>query len=54
VLEPNMVLTVEPIWYDRPNHQIGNFAIEDMVLVTEDGCEILSLYPKDLHIVAAN
>ena len=53
-LQPNMVLTVEPIWYDRPNHQIGNFALEDMVLVTESGCEILSLYPKDLHIVPAN
>jgi len=50
-VEPNMVLTVEPIWYDRPDHRIGNFAIEDMVLVTETGNEILSLYPKDLHIV---
>jgi Xaa-Pro aminopeptidase len=50
-VEANMVLTVEPIWYDRPDHQIGNFAVEDMVLVTETGGEILSLYPKELHIV---
>jgi Xaa-Pro aminopeptidase len=50
-VEANMVLTVEPIWYDRPDHQIGNFAVEDMVLVTETGGEILSLYPKDLHVI---
>lgn len=51
VIRPGMILTVEPIWYDRPNHEIGNFAIEDMVLVTETGHEILSLFPKDLFIV---
>jgi Xaa-Pro aminopeptidase len=51
VLEPGMIITVEPIWYDRPDHVIGNFALEDMVLVTETGHEVLSLFPKDLHIV---
>jgi Xaa-Pro aminopeptidase len=51
VLQPGMVITVEPIWYDRPDHKIGNFALEDMVLVTDTGHEVLSLYPKDLHIV---
>ena len=51
VIEPNMVLTVEPIYWDRPDHVIGNFAIEDILLVTDDGCEILSGFPKDLYIV---
>ncbi len=51
VIQPNMVLTVEPIFWDRPDHQIGNFALEDVVLVTEDGHEILSSFPKDLYIV---
>ncbi len=51
ILEAGMIITVEPIWYDRPDHVIGNFALEDMVLVTETGHEVLSLFPKDLHIV---
>jgi Xaa-Pro aminopeptidase len=51
VLEPGMIITVEPIWYDRPDHVLGNFALEDMVLVTEDGHEVLSRFPKDLHVV---
>ena len=25
--------------------------IEDLVLITEDGCEVLNHYPKDLTIV---
>lgn len=25
--------------------------IEDLVIVTEDGCEVLTKYPKDLQIV---
>ncbi len=51
VAQPNMVLTVEPIFWDRPDHKIGNFALEDMILVTEDGHEVLSTFPKDLYIV---
>ena len=51
VIEPGMVLTVEPIYWDRPDHVIGNFAIEDILLVKDDGCEILSAFPKDLYIV---
>lgn len=53
VVQENMVLTVEPIFWDRPDHVIGNFAIEDIVLVTETGHEILSAFPKDLYIVEA-
>ena len=54
VIQPNMVLTVEPIFWDRPDHKIGNFALEDVVLVTEDGHEILSTFPKDLYVVEAS
>lgn len=50
-LEPGMVITVEPIFSDRPHAQIGNFALEDLVLVTPTGHEVLSKYPKQLHVV---
>ncbi len=51
VIEPGMVLTVEPVFWDKPDARIGNFALEDVVVVTEDGYELLSLFPKELHIV---
>ena len=50
VIQPGMVLTVEPIFSDLPHYQIGNFAIEDNVVVTETGHEIISTFPKDLWI----
>ncbi len=53
IVQPGMVLTVEPIFWDRPHHVVGNFAMEDVVLVTDDGHEILSTFPKDLFIVEA-
>jgi Xaa-Pro aminopeptidase len=52
VVMVNMVLTVEPIFWDQPNHEIGNFAIEDNLVVTEDGFEILSTFPKELFIIS--
>lgn len=51
VIEPGMVLTVEPIFSDLPDYQIGNFAIEDVVVVTETGNEVLSLFPTELFVV---
>ena len=51
LVKPNMVLTVEPIFWDQPDHVIGNFALEDVLLVTENGHEVLSTFPKDLYIV---
>ncbi|HBY96780.1 MAG: Xaa-Pro peptidase family protein [Ardenticatenaceae bacterium] len=51
IVQPGMILTVEPIFSDQPNYQIGNFALEDVVLVTETGHEVLSLFPKELHVV---
>jgi len=52
VVKAGMVLTIEPIFSDRPNYRIGNFGLEDVVLVTETGCEILSHFPKELHVVS--
>jgi len=42
-LKPGMIFTVEP-WYYNHDEQISVFT-EDVILVTEDGCEVLS---KDL------
>ena len=47
-LEPGMVITVEPGVY-LPDW--GGIRIEDDVLVTPDGCEVLSHVPKSLDTV---
>ncbi|HEY6307230.1 MAG TPA: Xaa-Pro peptidase family protein [Candidatus Angelobacter sp.] len=44
-LEPGMIVTIEPGIY-VPDE--GGVRIEDMVLVTESGCEVLTPTPKDL------
>jgi len=46
VIEPGMVLTIEPGLYDSA---IGGFRHSDTVVVTEDGMEILTDYPRDLE-----
>lgn len=48
VAEQGMVFTIEPGIY-LPGW--GGVRIEDMVLVTADGCEVLTTIPKDLMIV---
>lgn len=48
ILEPGMVLTVEPGIYVEG---IGGVRIEDDILVTASGCEILTRSPKELTIV---
>lgn len=47
-LEAGMIFSVEPGIY-LP----GKFGIriEDLVLVTEDGCEVLNQYPKELKVI---
>jgi Xaa-Pro aminopeptidase len=49
VLAPGNVVTVEPGLY-VPG--VGGCRIEDLVVVTEDGCEILTSFTKDLLTVA--
>lgn len=50
VLEPGMVVTIEPGVY-LPER--GGVRIEDLIVVTENGCDILSSTPKDIKVIAA-
>jgi len=43
-----MVFTIEPGIY-LPNW--GGVRIEDMIVVTRGGCEVLTLVPKKLEII---
>jgi Xaa-Pro aminopeptidase len=46
VLQPGMVLTVEPGLYASG---LGGFRHSDTVLITEDGMELITYYPRDLE-----
>ena len=46
VLQPGMVFTVEPGLY---NPDLGGFRHSDTVVVTEDGVDFLTYYPRDLE-----
>ena len=41
------VVTIEPGLYDPA---VGGVRLEDLVLVTDDGCEVLTRFPYDLEV----
>ena len=45
LIQPGMVFTVEPGLYDKT---LGGYRHSDTVLITEDGVEVLTYYPRDL------
>lgn len=48
IAKPGMCFSIEPGIYLKDDVGVR---IEDLVIVTEDGCEVLTKYPKDLQIV---
>jgi len=54
LIEPGMILTVEPIFSDLPDFAIGNFAMEQILLVTETGTELLTPFTDELWIAPAS
>ena len=49
-LLPGMVIAVETIYGEKG---VGGARLEDMVIVTEDGCEIIDRTPRD-HILVTH
>lgn len=49
VVKPGMIFSIEPGIYIEG--KVG-VRIEDLVMVTEDGCEILNKYPKELTVLS--
>lgn len=50
LIQPGMILTVEPIFSDLPNFELGNFAMEQIMLVTDRGAELLTPFTDELWI----
>ena len=48
IAQPGTCFSIEPGIYIKG--EIG-IRIEDLVIVTENGCEVLTKYPKDLQVV---
>jgi len=48
VAEEGMVFTIEPGIYIP---KVGGVRIEDMVVVTKEGCRVLTKIPKELTII---
>ena len=49
IIKPGQCFSIEPGIY-LPEENIG-VRIEDLVIITEDGCEVLNKYPKDLVVL---
>ena len=49
LIRPGQCFSVEPGIY-IPEENIG-VRIEDLVLITESGCEVLNHFPKELTVV---
>ena len=49
IIQPGQCFSVEPGIY-LPEENLG-VRIEDLVLITEDGCEVLNSYPKELQVI---
>lgn len=47
-LEPGMVLTIEPGIYIP---EWGGVRLEDMVLITEKGVEVLTFFPREINVI---
>lgn len=52
ILQPGQIFSIEPGIY-LMDEGIG-VRIEDLVLITENGCEVLNHFPKDLIVVPMN
>ena len=48
LLQPGMIFSIEPGIYIPGK---GGVRIEDLVVVTAEGCRVLNQYPKDLRII---
>ena len=48
IAHPGMIFSIEPGIYLEGHTGVR---VEDLVLVTEDGCEVLNRYPKELEII---
>jgi Xaa-Pro aminopeptidase len=46
VMQPGMVFTVEPGFYDSA---LGGYRHSDTVLITNDGIELMTYYPRDIE-----